>query len=284
MQTAWKEYQDQHKQRFLDEMLDLLRIPSVSAKSEHKQDMHRCAELVRQRLLEAGCDKAEVMETKGHPVVYGEKIIDPSRPTVLVYGHYDVQPPDPLDEWVTPPFEPTVRDGKLFARGAVDDKGQVYCLLKAYEAALDANRMPPCNVRFIFEGEEESGGHWMRWPRGRPEDAHFVCRECGCEIQEADKRAMLDAGTWVATKPTKRHASFHVWAAYSYSPNATWGQIALEFEEANAAGVDALVTSAGRSPGNTSFIFRGESPIPFMVRQLKNPDIGFLEQGREYRF
>ena len=93
MQTAWKEYQDQNKDRFLEEMLDLLRIPSISAKSEHKEDMHRCAEQVKQRLLEAGADRAEVMETKGHPVVFGEKIIDPSKRTVLVYGHYDVQPP-----------------------------------------------------------------------------------------------------------------------------------------------------------------------------------------------
>lgn len=119
---------------------------------------------------------------------------------------------------------------------------------------------PHCGHRdkLVFR-EEESGGHWMRWPRGRPEDAHFVCRECGCEILEADKRAMLDAGTWVATKPSKRHASFHIWAAYSYSPNATWGQIALEFEEANTAGVDALRTFVNTVLGQC-WVERGEAP------------------------
>ncbi|MGB3153614.1 MAG: peptidase dimerization domain protein, partial [Chitinophagaceae bacterium] len=108
MVHAWKEYQDKNKVRFLNEMLDLLRIPSVSAKSEHKSDMLKCAEAVKKRMLEAGCDRAEVMATDGHPAVYGEKIIDPAKPTVLVYGHYDVQPPEPLELWINPPFEPTI--------------------------------------------------------------------------------------------------------------------------------------------------------------------------------
>ena len=103
---AWKDYQEKNKDRFLNEMLDLLRIPSVSAKSEHKADMLKCAELVKQRLLDAGCDKAEIMTTDGHPAVFGEKIIDSSKQTVLVYGHYDVQPPEPLDLWTSPPFDP----------------------------------------------------------------------------------------------------------------------------------------------------------------------------------
>jgi acetylornithine deacetylase/succinyl-diaminopimelate desuccinylase-like protein len=156
MQTAWKEYQDQHKERFLEEMLDLLRIPSVSAKSEHKEDMRRCAEQVKLRLLEAGCDKAEVMETKGHPVVYGEKIIDPQKPTVLVYGHYDVQPPEPLELWTSGPFEPVIRDGKVFARGSADDKGQFYMHIKALEIMSKTNSMET-NIKFLIEGEEEVG-------------------------------------------------------------------------------------------------------------------------------
>ncbi|HUN04088.1 MAG TPA: peptidase dimerization domain protein, partial [Niabella sp.] len=106
MSQIWKDYQEQHKERFLNEMMDLLRIPSTSARSEHKEDMYKCAEAVKASLLAAGCGKAEVMETGGHPVVYGEKIIDPAKPTVLVYGHYDVQPVEPLGEWKTPPFEP----------------------------------------------------------------------------------------------------------------------------------------------------------------------------------
>src|SRR6186997_300087 len=126
MPKAWDDYLEKNKDRFLNEMLDLLRIPSVSAKSKHKSDMVTCAELVKQCLLDAGCDKAEVMPTDGHPVVFGEKIVDPSKPTVLVYGHYDVQPAEPLELWNYPPFEPTIVDGKIFARGSADDKGQFY--------------------------------------------------------------------------------------------------------------------------------------------------------------
>ncbi|MBD0364819.1 MAG: M20/M25/M40 family metallo-hydrolase, partial [Flavisolibacter sp.] len=156
MQQAWKDYQQQNKERFLDEMLDLLRIPSVSAKSEHKEDMRRCAEAVRQRLLEAGAERAEVMETAGHPVVYGEKMIDPAQPTVLVYGHYDVQPPEPLELWHSGPFEPVIKDGKVYARGSADDKGQFYMHVKAMEVMMKTGQMQT-NIKFLIEGEEEVG-------------------------------------------------------------------------------------------------------------------------------
>ncbi|MFZ9387452.1 MAG: M20/M25/M40 family metallo-hydrolase, partial [Chitinophagaceae bacterium] len=156
MSQIWKEYQEKNKDRFLNEMLDLLRIPSISAKSEHKPDMQKCAEAVRKSLLEAGCDKAEVMPTDGHPAVYGEKIIDPAKPTVLVYGHYDVQPPEPLELWTNPPFEPTIRDGKIFARGSADDKGQFYMHVKALETMMKTGTMST-NVKFLIEGEEEVG-------------------------------------------------------------------------------------------------------------------------------
>ena len=156
MVQAWKEYQDKNKVRFLNEMLDLLRIPSVSAKSEHKSDMLKCAEIVKKRMLEAGCDRADVMATDGHPAVYGEKIIDPSKPTVLVYGHYDVQPPEPLELWINPPFEPTIVDGKVFARGSADDKGQFYMHVKALEILTKTNSMST-NIKFLIEGEEEVG-------------------------------------------------------------------------------------------------------------------------------
>lgn len=156
MSKAWKEYQEKNKDRFLDEMLELLRIPSISAKSEHKQDMRACAELVKQRLLNAGADKAEVMETAGHPVVYGEKIIDASKPTVLVYGHYDVQPADPLELWHSGPFEPVIKDGKVFARGSADDKGQFYMHVKALETLIKTDSLTN-NVKFLIEGEEEVG-------------------------------------------------------------------------------------------------------------------------------
>ena len=153
---AWKDYQAQNKDRFLEELLELLSIPSVSARSENKGDMVRCAEKVKERLLQAGADTVDIMQTAGHPAVYGEKIVDPSKPTVLVYGHYDVQPPDPLELWESPPFEPVIKDGKIYARGACDDKGQFYMHVKALEMMTKTNSLP-VNIKFLIEGEEEIG-------------------------------------------------------------------------------------------------------------------------------
>jgi acetylornithine deacetylase/succinyl-diaminopimelate desuccinylase-like protein len=153
---GWKEYQELHKDRFLTELLELLRIPSVSARSEHKKDMADCAEAVRLRLLDAGADKADLYPTEGHPVVYAEKIGDPAKPTVLVYGHYDVQPPDPLELWHSGPFEPVIKDGKIYARGSADDKGQFYMHVKAMEIMIRTGSLPT-NIKFIIEGEEEIG-------------------------------------------------------------------------------------------------------------------------------
>jgi acetylornithine deacetylase/succinyl-diaminopimelate desuccinylase-like protein len=152
----WNNYLEKNKDRFLNELLEMLRIPSVSARSEHKQDMQRCAELVKKRLLEAGADKVEIYPTEGHPLVYGEKIIDKNKPTVLVYGHYDVQPADPLDLWNSPPFEPVVKDGKIYARGACDDKGQFYMHVKALQLLVETGSLEN-NIKFIIEGEEEIG-------------------------------------------------------------------------------------------------------------------------------
>lgn len=137
-------------------MMDLLRIPSISAKSEHQADMIRCAEAVQKSLLAAGCTRAEVMPTAGYPVVYGERIIDPAKPTVLVYGHYDVQPADPLELWHSGPFEPIIKDGKVFARGSADDKGQFYMHVKALEI-MDQTQTLCTNIKFLIEGEEEVG-------------------------------------------------------------------------------------------------------------------------------
>jgi len=153
---VWNEYLSENKQRFLDELLELLRIPSVSADSKYKEDVARCAEAVKAAMMKAGCDKAEVCPTAGHPIVYGEKIKDPALPTVLVYGHYDVQPPDPLNLWDSPPFEPVIKDGKIFARGACDDKGQMYMHIKALEVMVKTDSLP-CNVKLMIEGEEEVG-------------------------------------------------------------------------------------------------------------------------------
>ena len=153
---VWKDYQQKNEERYLNELLDLLRIPSVSAKSEHKADMITCAQAFKQRLLEAGADTVEIYDTPGHPIVYAEKIIDPSKPTVLVYGHYDVQPAEPLELWNSGPFEPVIINGKIFARGSCDDKGQVYMHVKALETLVKTNTLQS-NIKFCIEGEEEVG-------------------------------------------------------------------------------------------------------------------------------
>ena len=163
-----KTYLEEHKDRFVDELKELLKIPSISADANYKDDMLKAAEAVKQSLLDAGCDTVEVAPTPGHPVVYAEKIINKDLPTVLVYGHYDVQPPDPLDLWNSPPFEPVVQktdihpEGAIFARGACDDKGQMYMHVKAMEY-MTKNDELPCNVKFMIEGEEEVGSEHLDW-------------------------------------------------------------------------------------------------------------------------
>ena len=157
-----KAYLNQHKERFINELIQLLKMPSVSADSAYSQDVLDTAEAFATSLKNAGCDLVEICETQGYPIVYGEKTIDKNLPTVLVYGHYDVQPPDPLDLWDSPPFEPVIKktelhpDGAIYARGASDDKGQVYMHVKALEFMV-ANNALPCNVKFMIEGEEEVG-------------------------------------------------------------------------------------------------------------------------------
>ncbi len=156
-----KKYIDNNLDRFLSELFGLIRIPSISSKSEHKDDMYKAAEYIKKALLDAGVDKAEVMETEGNPVTYGEKIISEDLPTVLVYGHMDVMPVEPLKLWKSPPFEPEIRDGKIYARGADDDKGQSFMHLKAFEI-MNKLDMQTCNVKFMIEGEEEVGSPNLR--------------------------------------------------------------------------------------------------------------------------
>ncbi|MEJ2162581.1 MAG: M20/M25/M40 family metallo-hydrolase, partial [Robiginitalea sp.] len=155
-------YIAQHKDRFIEELIELLKLPSVSADSAFSQDVLDTAEAFASALREAGCDTVEICDTQGYPIIFGEKKVDPSLPTVLVYGHYDVQPPDPLDLWNSPPFEPEIRqndlhpDGAIFARGASDDKGQVFMHIKALEFMVRHDALP-CNIKFMIEGEEEVG-------------------------------------------------------------------------------------------------------------------------------
>ena len=151
-----EEYIENNKEKFLNELFEILRIPSISADSAYKGEVRRCAEYTAVKLKEAGADNVCLEETAGNPIVYGEKMIDSSKPTILVYGHYDVQPSVPDELWQTPPFEPTVKDGNIYARGACDDKGQFYMHLKAFETMMQTNTLH-CNVKFMIEGEEEVG-------------------------------------------------------------------------------------------------------------------------------
>lgn len=156
MSNTIKDYIESNKDRFLEELFQLLRIPSVSADPKYKNDVIKTAEAIKVNLVAAGADNVEICSTAGYPIVYGEKLIDPKLPTVLVYGHYDVQPADPIELWVSGPFEPVIKDGKIYARGACDDKGQMYMHIKAFELMMRTNTLP-CNVKFMIEGEEEVG-------------------------------------------------------------------------------------------------------------------------------
>ena len=163
-----KQYIENHKDRFINELIEILKIPSVSADPAFKQDVLNTSEVVKISLEKAGCDFVEICKTPGYPIVYGEKIIDPSLPTVLVYGHYDVQPADPIELWDSPPFEPVIKktakhpQGAIFARGACDDKGQMYMHVKALEYMTETGNLP-CNVKFMIEGEEEVGSNSLSW-------------------------------------------------------------------------------------------------------------------------
>jgi acetylornithine deacetylase/succinyl-diaminopimelate desuccinylase-like protein len=158
------DYVAEHQDRFLSQLFDYLRIPSISTDAEYKGRVAECADWLAKHLRDLGIEDVSIEQTDGHPIVYAERIVDPSAPTYLLYGHYDVQPPDPLELWDTPPFEPTVRDEKIFARGATDDKGQLFCHLKAIEAHLACNGKLPVNVKLLIEGEEEVGSeHLEPW-------------------------------------------------------------------------------------------------------------------------
>ncbi|NVJ89883.1 MAG: dipeptidase [Flavobacteriaceae bacterium] len=179
--SSVKNYINENKNQFVNELKDLLKIPSVSADSAYKKDVLNTANFVLKSLKEAGCDNVELCETPGYPIVYGEKIIDKNLPTVLVYGHYDVQPPDPINLWDSPPFEPVIKktdlhpEGAIFARGACDDKGQMYMHVKALEYMTKTGNLP-CNVKFMIEGEEEVGSESLSWfvPRNKEKLANDV--------------------------------------------------------------------------------------------------------------
>lgn len=227
--------------RFEDELFEFLRIPSVSTLPDHKPHIARAADFARQQLVQAGLESVEVVEGAGHPLVYGERLVDPAKPTMLLYGHYDVQPVDPLDEWLSPPFEPTVRDGAVYARGASDDKGQVLANIKALEVLRLAHGTLPVNVKFLIEGEEEVGGEAI---------AQFVA--ANPERLAADAALVSDTAMYARDTPTictgLRGMVYTEWTARAaardlhsglfggVAPNAVFGLVELLAKCKDASG------------------------------------------------
>ncbi len=187
---AWETYLDHHKDQFINELLDLLRIPSISSLSEHKLEVQRAAEWVASRMKAAGIEAVRIMPTGGHPVVYGEWLHVPGRPTVLIYGHFDTQPVDPLDEWENPPFEPTVKGGRIYGRGASDDKGNLFIPITVVEAMLRTDGTLPVNVKFFFEGQEEIGS---------PQVPDFL--RAHKDLLSCDLVLSADGGQWDEDQP-----------------------------------------------------------------------------------
>ena len=188
--TQWEIYLEEHKSQFQDEMLDFLRIPSISALPEHADDVQRAAQWVANRMEAAGIEGVRIMPTGGHPVVYGEWLHAPGKPTILIYGHFDTQPVDPLDLWTAPPFEPEVKDGRVYARGSSDDKGNMLVPILAVEALLKGEGSLPVNVKFLFEGQEEIGS---------PQLADFVV--ANKELLACDLAFSADGSQWSETEP-----------------------------------------------------------------------------------
>jgi acetylornithine deacetylase/succinyl-diaminopimelate desuccinylase-like protein len=191
MTAAWETYLAEHQTQYLEELLEFLRIPSISALPEHAGDVQRAAEWVAKRLEAAGMEHVQVLPTEGHPAVYADWLHAPGKPTVMIYGHFDVQPADPLHLWTNPPFEPTVRDGRVYARGASDDKGNMYVPILAIEALLKSSGTLPLNIKFIFEGQEEIGSPFM---------PAFV--EQHRELLACDLILNADGGQWSETQPS----------------------------------------------------------------------------------
>lgn len=224
------------------DLSEFLRIPSISTLPDHADDCRRAAGWLVDRFKKLGCPVVELLEGRGHPVVWAESPQVEGKPTVLCYGHYDVQPVDPIDEWVSPPFDPTVRDGKLYARGAVDDKGQVFTLIKAYESVLDGSGKPPLNVRFIIEGEEECGGHVI-----------FDLLEAEPERTAVDAVVVADMGYYAPGMPAVYtglrgicYAEIHLRTLERDLHSGTYGGVAPNAIETMVRLLADLKTRAGR--------------------------------------
>src|SRR5579864_8076223 len=239
--SAIDTYIQQHRSRLLDELKDLIRIPSISTSPEHKGDVGRAAQFVAESLRGAGLENVEIVPTAGHPLIYADWLHAPGKPTVLCYGHYDVQPPDPLDLWITPPFEPTIRDGNLYARGSADDKGQMYMHIKAVETLCAVNGTLPVNVRFLIEGEEEVGGESVaRYVADNPEKLKADVALVSDTALYAEGIPTLCIGLrgliYMEVAATGAMRDLHSGLYGGAAPNAVFGLIELLAKAKSAAG------------------------------------------------
>src|SRR5271167_2257265 len=236
------DYARSNQQRFLNELKDLLRIPSISTLEEHKPDVQKAADFVVSELRRIGMENVELIATKGHPLIYADWLHAPGKPTVLCYGHYDVQPADPLDLWITPPFEPAERNGNLYARGAVDDKGQMYMHIKAIEALRAVNGTLPLNVKFLIEGEEEVGGASIaKYVAENPAKLKADVALVSDTAMYADGMPTLCIGLrgliYMEVEATGPKRDLHSGLYGGAAPNAVFGMVELLAKTKSAAGV-----------------------------------------------
>lgn len=242
MSQATNAFVQQNQDRFLEELKDFLRIPSVSTLPDHKEDVHCAAGFVADSLRTAGLENVEIIQTAGHPLVYADWLHQPGKPTVLCYGHYDVQPPDPLELWHTPPFEPTLRDGNLYARGSADDKGQMYMHVKAVETLFAVNGTLPVNLKFLIEGEEEMGGESVaKYVAENPQKLKADVALVSDTELYADRIPTLCVGlrglVYTEIEATGPARDLHSGMYGGVAPNAVFGLVELLSKLKNADGV-----------------------------------------------
>jgi acetylornithine deacetylase/succinyl-diaminopimelate desuccinylase-like protein len=279
MPLSAEAFVESNRERLLDELFQFLRIPSISTLPEHREDIFRAARFVESRLQGVGMENVEIILTEGHPLIYADWLHAPGKPTVLCYGHYDVQPPDPLEAWVSPPFEPTVRDGNVYARGSADDKGQMYAHIKAMEALNSLHGKPPVNIKFLIEGEEEVGGKSIaRFVRENQEKlAADVALVSDTEMYQANMPTLciglrgLVYMEWEANGPARDlHSGLYGGAA----PNPVFGLVELLSKAKDAGGVIQIpgIYDDVKAPAPAEL--ESWARLPFDEKQFLEKEVG----------
>lgn len=289
MPSATDQYVDSQRERFLDELKTFIRIPSISTLPENKSDVERAAAFVAESLGQAGMENIEIIPTAGHPLVYGDWLHAPDKPTVLFYGHYDVQPADPLEQWISPPFEPEVRGGNLYARGAADDKGQMYAHVKAIEALRAVHRTLPVNVKFLIEGEEEVGGASItRYVAANPEKLKAAVAVVSDTALYAEGIPTLCTGlrglVYLEVEASGPARDLHSGLYGGAAPNPVFGLIELLAKAKSADGVIRIpgVLDQVRDPAPVEL--ESWSNLPFDEASFLANEVGSTELTGDKRF